>query len=397
MKKDIVIIVLFIVLISVMTFPLVFNLTGYLPGFFSTDEAYATIWDSWRIKYSAVHQLDFKKTDFVAYPFGLDLFGSGFMACAYIAILYSLSLLTTPVLTFNIQIIVNLFLSLVLVYYFLRYLTRDRAASFFGAIIFGFSPYQFARVWQHISLTYNYLIVLCCFAAILLKEKPGRKQVLLMIAAIVLTFSMDYAVAYFTLIALLSFLCYSVIFGWKKKLGKNGALRRNDVVFLKKTGIVVILSVVLLLPQFSPLIGKLMNRGQVSSAASAYNPYHRSLDDLFSQSARPLSYFLPSVAHPVFGKFTEQFVGGGFYGESFTEHTLYLGWVPLLLAGIAYRRWRQLRKTSVKDMPAQNIISGDTRYTFYLGFFIFLGIVAWLFSQPPWWQWGPLKRYMPSF
>ncbi len=396
MKKDIAIIALFVVLISVMTFPLVFNLTRYLPGFFSTDELYATIWDSWRIKYSAVHHLDFKRTDFIAYPFGVDLFGSGFMACAYLGILYFLSIFTTPVLTFNIQIAVNLLLSLAIMYYLLRYLTSNRAASFFGAIVFGFSPYQFARVWQHISLTYNYLIALCCFAAILLREKPSRKQFFLTVAAVVLTFSLDYAVAYFALFVLLLFLLYTFLHNWKRKLrGEDGCLKQ-DSMFLKRAVLVAALSAVLLVPQFFPLIGKLAGRKHSASAASAYNPYHRSLDDLFSQSARPLSYFLPAAAHPVFGKFTGQFVGGGLYGESFTEHTLYLGWIPLLLAVTAFRNWRRLRKTK-RDIVFARYAIRDTRYDFYIGFFIFLVIAAWFFSQPPWWKWGQLKIYMPSF
>lgn len=34
---------------------------------------------------------------------------------------------------------------------------------------------------------------------------------------------------------------------------------------------------------------------------------------------------------------------------------------------------------------------------FYLGFIIILTFTAWLFSQPPWWNFFGLKLYMPSF
>lgn len=37
------------------------------------------------------------------------------------------------------------------------------------------------------------------------------------------------------------------------------------------------------------------------------------------------------------------------------------------------------------------------REHFYIGFFIFLAILAWFFSQPPWWKIGQVKIYMPSF
>ena len=90
------IIVLFILLIVIMNFPLVFKITTHLPGFSSTDEVYGTIWDSWRIKYSWVHHTSLKNTDFIAYPFGLNLFSSGYAAHVYLGILYSLSIFTTP-------------------------------------------------------------------------------------------------------------------------------------------------------------------------------------------------------------------------------------------------------------------------------------------------------------
>ncbi|UCD15920.1 MAG: hypothetical protein JSV34_02405, partial [Candidatus Omnitrophota bacterium] len=34
---------------------------------------------------------------------------------------------------------------------------------------------------------------------------------------------------------------------------------------------------------------------------------------------------------------------------------------------------------------------------YYISFFLLLTVVAWLFSQPPWWKIGPLKIFMPSF
>ncbi|MCX5696490.1 MAG: hypothetical protein NTU54_00710 [Candidatus Omnitrophica bacterium] len=119
-----------------------------------------------------------------------------------------------------------------------------------------------------------------------------------------------------------------------------------------------------------------------STIPSAYNAV-RPFEDLFSQSAKPLSYFLPSIVHPLFGKFTEQFIGSPLYGESITEHTLYLGWVPLVLAFIGARSY----------FKKNNEHGGR----FYQNFFILLAIVAWIFSQPPWWKIGSIRIYMPSF
>jgi len=135
-----------------------------------------------------------------------------------------------------------------------------------------------------------------------------------------------------------------------------------------------------MLPQIiSVAKGMLASKG---SAPSAFNVYNRPFEDLFDQSARPLSYLLPAVVHPVFGSFTEQFAGTELYGSSFTEHTLYLGWVTLILAFIAFRRRKSV---------------ADPNERFYIGFFAALTLAAWLFSQPPWWKIGNLKIYMPAF
>ncbi|MBU1090812.1 MAG: hypothetical protein KKC42_03095, partial [Candidatus Omnitrophica bacterium] len=133
-----------------------------------------------------------------------------------------------------------------------------------------------------------------------------------------------------------------------------------------------------LLPQFLPLI---KNRSIFSQdEASAHNRYHRPFEDLFEQSARPLGYLLPAFVHPVFGKFAGQFVSSPLYGVSYTEHVLYLGWIPIMLAFYAFRRRKEA-----------------TDKNFYLNFFLLLTVAAWFISQPPWWKLGPIKIYMPSF
>ena len=384
MKKNIMILLFVILLVVFMTFPLVLKITTHLPGFSSTDEIYGTIWDSWRIKYSWCNHLSFKNTDFISYPFGLNLFSSGYASCLYLGILYSLSIFTTPVLTYNLQIICNFLLGFLITYALIRYITRSMAGSLLGAVAFGFSPYQFVRSWQHISLTYNYLIPLSCLAIIMLCEKPHNRQAFFLCGAVLLAFSLDYAISFFTVFALAAFFAYSVFFNWKKFFA-GGINQDKYFIFIKKFFVVVAIAAVVSFPQFFPVIkNRILYYSR--SPASAFNPYHRSFNDLFAQSARPLSYLLPTIVHPVFGKFTEQFVGTELYGDSFTEHTLYLGWVPLLLAFVAFRRWRKNRKSRTTNNE-----------DFYIGFFVFLAVAAWLFSQPPWWDIFGFKIYMPSF
>ncbi|MCM8795357.1 MAG: hypothetical protein NC928_01505 [Candidatus Omnitrophica bacterium] len=394
MKKNILVFLIFPMIIIVMTYPLLFNFTTCIPGFFSTDEPYGSMWSFWRIKYSFLNRLSLKRTDLIAYPFGMDLYASGFISYLWLFWTHLLSIFTNNyVITWNIQIILNLFLSTIISYFLILYLTKSILAGLLGGIIFSLCPYQFVRIWQHLGLTYNQWLPLILLSAILLKEKlTDKKNTFLFFISFFFLLSFDWSIMYLGIISLFCFLVYVLFYHWRLKFFKKRELVISDFRFFGKVFISIVLIFIILFPQFLWAIKNRLSINKINFTPSAFSHYARPFDDLFTQSAKPLSYLLPPVVHPVFGKFTEQFVGSQLYGVSFTEHTLYLGWVPLILAFVAVRRWRRERKLRGQSpsgtVPCEN---------FYIGFFIFLTMVAWLFSQPPWWKFGPIKIFMPSF
>ncbi|MDD5431404.1 MAG: hypothetical protein PHO70_00230 [Candidatus Omnitrophica bacterium] len=380
-----------ILLIAVaMTYPLVLNFSSYIPGFFSSDENFAPLWESWRINYSFQNHVSLTHTPLIAYPFGIDLYTSGFTSFLWTGIFYIISLLTTPAVTYNLIVFVNLFLSGIFTCALVFYLTKNKASAIFSGILFAFCPYQFVRAWQHFGLTFNQWIPLMLLSAVLLKEKYSKKTALLFLCSLVLLFSFDWTIMYLSCISVIGLLTYSLFFQWKVKFLKDKQLLFRDLQYFKHVFVIGLIAFILLSPQFLPLIIKSVSMSGVSEA-SAHNVYHRPFEDLFAQSARPLSYLLPASTHPIFGKFTENFIGTSLYGISFTEHTLYLGFLPLILAFVAVRRWVRNRKAQGTRNKAQ-----ETEQ-FYLGFFILLAFAAWLFSQPPWWNIFGFKLYMPSF
>ncbi|MCX5694956.1 MAG: hypothetical protein NT014_07585 [Candidatus Omnitrophica bacterium] len=382
---------LFICLIILETFPLVFNLNRYIPGFFSTDESFAPLWESWRLGYSFHHQLSLRSTNLVAYPFGVNLYPSGYISYLWFGLNFLLGLLVQPALAYNIQVLANIFLSGIFSYFLVYYITSIRLSAIFSGIIFAFCPYQSVRSWQHLGLTFNQWIPLVIFLAIRLKNNDSKKNQLFFLLSLFLLFSFDWSVIFLTMAALFSFLIYyMVLYNWRAKFFRNRqGLAKLDFAYLRKVFFIGLAAFLIFLPQFLPAIKGRLSLSK-STPASVFSLVRRPFEDLFSQSARPLSYFLPASVHPVFGKFTENFIGTSLYGESLTEHTLYLGWVPLILAFVAFGIWRKKRKLSAirYQLSAEN---------FYIDFFIFLALGAWFFSQPPWWQIGTFKIYMPSF
>jgi hypothetical protein len=311
----------------------------------------------------------------IAFPFGLDI-SKQILHPAWNFLSKWLSVFSGSVVSFNIQILLSFIFSGITMYYLVFALTKDKISSLFAGMIYAFCPYHFARAWQHLSLAQIQWMPLYLLTLIKLAEHPNYKYMFLCLIGLILVISFEFHYTYFMYIATGLFLAYHLVF-YKR-------WDRQYRLIVRMALIVMISGMILTISTSAGIFLKkaVFQRKTIQPAVwSVVRPF----DDLFDQSARPLSYFLPSVAHPVFGKFTEHFMGTSLYGDSLTEHTLYLGWVALILALLA------LKKSSRKNK------SHFSNENFYIGFFAFLAIVAWLFSQPPWWGIGPLKIYMPSF
>ncbi|MCX5705619.1 MAG: hypothetical protein NTZ92_06160 [Candidatus Omnitrophica bacterium] len=359
--------VIFFGLILITTYPLVLKIKTCMPGFFSTDESFIIVWNAWRIKFAFLNHLSMVNTDYIAYPFGIAIYSNHLVSYVWFFINHALALLTTPVMTYNLQVILCIFLSAFFTYLLVYRLTKNYRIAIFSGIIFGFCPYIFVRSWQHLGEMYVWPMPLLLWSLLRLKESLRLVNKSLYVLSLVLA-AINYAVMYYCILILfIFFIC--LVFKWRQ----NKKYITN-ILFLSAV------AAIFLLPQFWSVFENIFAPQQ--RASSAWNVYKRPFDDIFMQSAKPLSYILPPVAHPIFGKFTEQFVGGDLYGASFTEHTLYLGFLPLILAFLAFRKRKMLTEDSDR---------------FYFNFFFLLAVGAWLFSQPPWWQIGPVKLYMPSF
>ncbi len=374
MKKHVVIFLVFLALLFAFTFPLGLNFTTHIPGFFSTNEPYHFLWDSWRIKYSFANRLPLDSSNLIGFPFVSDI-GSSFCTPILWNYIYtSLSKIVSGIVTYNLQITLNILLSALFMYLLVYFISESTYASVFSALVFAFCPYQSVRSWQHLGLTYNQWIPLVLFSGILVRKKPSLGRIVLFLLSALLLFSFDYQIAYFGLLIIMVF----VLFGYISKSDTNNRIfELSNLRFIFLVFLSLLATFIILFPQFS-FIFKYGNFMQGISA------YRRPFEDLFAQSARPLSYFLPSAMHPVFGWLTERFIGTGLYGLSFTEHTLYLGLVPLFMAVLALKRRNNKKYFSFQEM-------------FFIKYFLILAIVAWLFSQPPWWNLFGLKLYMPSY
>ena len=359
----------------VLTYPLFFKIGSYIAGFSSTDEI--SVWYFWWLKYAYVHKIAVSFSHLAGAPFGMDLSAVERLYPVCIEMRKLLVIPLNEIAAWNFEILSGFILSAFFVYLTMWYLLKERTVAFFSGVIFAFCPYHFARAWQHIGFSHTEWLALFIFSILRLKSSINKWNIGLSFLSLYLVFSFDLYYAYFSLIVALIAIIYMLL-----------KERNKSFKFIFWITIVSLANLAILANSLIPIMGTIKK----AASPSAWG-FVRPFDDLFSQSVKYLSYFLPATVHPIFGKFTESFIGTEWYGDSLTEHTLYLGWVPLILAFVALRRWRRNRKS-----PSHQVTkSPGSNEDFYIGFFVFLAVAAWLFSQPPWWDIFGFKIYMPSF
>ena len=165
----------------------------------------------------------------------------------WMSLLYFLSILTTPALTFNLQIFFNLFFNGILTYLLVYHLTKNRVSGIFSGIIFAFCPYQFVRIWQHLGLSYNEFIVFSLYAIILLRENYNRRHSVLFFFSLLLLFSFDFSIMFFGFIVLCVFIAYSVVY---RLISRKLYPKTTDLSYIKKAVFTAMLTIPLLFFQF---------------------------------------------------------------------------------------------------------------------------------------------------
>jgi hypothetical protein len=399
-KKEITMVAIaFFCMTIAVTFPLIFQMKDAVYGPFYNTDIRGGLWNLWWGQYALTHNLDYDHTPFIAAPFGVDFSNS---PISWIVKLLFAALLPviSPGLCLNGLTIMSFVLCGVFSFLLVHYLTKNRIASFIAALIFTFSPFHLNKAMEFSFFFIGTWLVLYIFLVAKLKEYPGWKYSLCAILAFSINLALNPSYGYIALIVTICFLSFCLFFQWKEKLGL--ALQKNDKIILKKRffegtkffATLFLVSVVSLI-LYGPILLKIVNSMFGSLSVKAHLAplgYIRSLDYLFAQSARPLSYFLPASSHPILGSFTKKMFGSVFYGRGSIEQTLYLGWVPLILAYFAFRQWRQKRSQILQYPDYQ-----ASKENFYIGFFIFSAYLAFIFSMPPTIDLLFFKVYFPSY
>ena len=340
------------------TYPLILNLKTSFYGF--PGDPYG-IYGLWWTKYAIfdLHVSPFY-CPIVGYPFGTYYMYPSFVVTAITLVV---TLLLGEVAAFNLTIIFSFIMAGFGAYYLVYLITKDKYASFVGGCIFTFAPYHFAHAIHHLTLAQIQWFPFCLAFLFKLRIERTYKNALLFTLFLIMQMFSDPYYALIVVIMVLTFIAAWLYSDHLKSIDYKTI--KLGLLSLFITTITAALTYVFLMRPATSQPGVVPERDLI---------------ELAIYSARPWEFFVPMIYHPLFGNYTFDFLMSHLHGSNPVEQTIYLGYIPLLLAIFAIHK-----KRSGSIRPNQ---AGHENLAIILS--VALIIISLLFMLPAYIKFGDL-------
>jgi len=223
------------------------------------------------------------------------------------------------VFAYNLVLIAAFPLTAWITYLFLDYLLNDGTAAFIGGLLFGFSPGAVAQgMAGHLSFSINFFFPL--FLLALFHHRARRTAVSSVCVGVIyalLTLTCMYW-GYFAFFVGMAFLFFDL---------------REDPPFQKKAGSYLAGGLTAAGSLLIALFPVFYYRMTASKDVLEHSGFFRKPGDLLVYSAYPWEYFLPSINHPIFGRWVESFFRMFLHGSNVFEQSIYIGIIPIVFVG----------------------------------------------------------------
>lgn len=333
-----------------LTYPLIFQMRSMVFGDFGDSRG--SIWSIWaHINTASIENI----RTLISAPFGSTNVNQ--LQPVYDALFFVPAHAIGEIAAYNLIVLLSFPLTAFATYFLLYYLLNNKVAAFIGGLIFGFCPGAVMQaVGGHLSFAFNMFIPLFLLALFYNREKRNWVSAFLVgLSYALLTLNSLYF-GYFTIFIILFFLIFD-FFVWRESLTRQWVLNYCCAAFSV---------VVLILPfQYNIIVSQLT----ASNSSLLKAGRVRDIGSLFAYSARPVEYLLPSIDHPVLGRFVSALSADLLHGSNYFEQTLYLGAVPLVLCVVGFFLWFRGR-------------AAHDRHEYYL-FFTLGALWMLLLSMPP--------------
>lgn len=351
------------------TWPVARNMSNSYFGF--GNDNLGGIWNFWWWSYARDNGLDTEFSPRLGFPFGFDLgalpvqpwerwMGEG------------LTHLFGPVAAYNIIILISFPLAGLTMYLLANYLLRNRWAAALAGLIFAFAPFHFGMAMNYPALgSVQFVPLYFLFVARFVFERRARDA-----AWSVLMFGvMAMGSYYYAYYALWITLAVALVYGVRQRralraaLGSMRARLRTTRGALTAAALTLSVAATTALMAWKPLQLYLDNRDTLE----------RPVSEAVRYSARVYLWFVPGLDHPVFGERVRPFYDGNLFEAPFNEQSLYLGYIPLVLALVAVVAAVRARGTVVAAVARMRratgfaLVVGATGALITLGPFVPLG------------------------
>lgn len=380
MKKILFVLLLYLIIAVIYTYPLAFKLGSSLYGY--AGDNLGAIHYFWWWKYATLQNLDVRDSFLEQAPFGYRIDsepGSVF----YYWPLKILTFVSDATSAYNFLLLLSFPLSALAFYLLAKWATSNQIISFWAGFAYSFSPYHFWKAYNHLDLSFLWgpPLALLFLLKLIQDLRQGRRFwqnaifTALTTAATILT---NLYYGYFLLLTIGLVFFFSFIF-----------FRLSFRKFIISGLAIVILSFSVSFPfLFASVKNALLENGMGESLARQVS-YQRPVLDLVSLSARPWDYLIPSQDNPWLGNIAKKFYawivtkGADFKVISGPVHerTIFLGFVSLaglLLAIFLLSRSKEFRKNHGRS-TAILILSSLSLFIISMPPYIFLkGVTFYL-------------------
>ena len=237
--------------------------------------------------------------------------------------MYLLALLAGPVCGYNLVIILGFITTGLGMWLLAYFVSRNQMVALFSAVTFAYSGFTQVKAEGHVSGVFLGFFPLLVLTLLWLWRKPSWRRALL--ASLVWS-ALAYVDAYYLAFSLV--LVAGLISG--TSVGIVACHRRDFIVPIKRIFMWTVAAGLLALVMLTPFAyATLSNRAEITEERG------RSISEVVTYSARPSEYVLPPRYNPFLGEWLGLSDVLPTHGSNSIESTIYLGWIPILLAATA--------------------------------------------------------------
>ena len=290
-KEHVLVLLLFIVLTSLLTYPVITQLTTHVAGY--GGDNFQFIWNIWHINQTLMRDgtiFDIFYTDYQFYPYGTSLAFHTLSLTNTLFLAFPMTLITDNlVVIYNILFFLTFILAGYGMYLLTYYLVKDKGIAFLTGFIYAFSPLHMGLgAIGHLNVaSIQWTPFFFLFFFKVFKEQNIRNAIMAAVFLFFLALTSWYHLLFAFLIAAPYFI-YKFI---------TARFLFNKYFFLR-TAMLFFLFGFIILPFVAPVIGEYLKEG-----INGY--YTQSL----TYPATLTSYITPGIMHPLLGGRSINFLG----------------------------------------------------------------------------------------